>query len=220
MDRGRFVQSGSPRDLYDHPATRFVAEFLGSPPMSLLPCAFEIFGDSLRIRVVGLEGGPAWTASPRRSGPLRCATRRGSCRPGPAARAPDDRGRPVFAHDRAAGRGPPPGAAGPRDARGVAVGPHVLGLRLPASTPLRAGDRVTVGIDPGRAGLVRCRNWDVVVGMILRGISKEKPVPNGRSPGVSRRRRAKASEPGIEGETPATRRHRPVQDGRTPPPGT
>jgi putrescine transport system ATP-binding protein len=30
MDRGRLVQQGAPREVYDRPATRFVAEFLGA----------------------------------------------------------------------------------------------------------------------------------------------------------------------------------------------
>jgi multiple sugar transport system ATP-binding protein len=34
---GRLEQVGTPRELYDHPATAFVASFIGSPPMSLLP---------------------------------------------------------------------------------------------------------------------------------------------------------------------------------------
>jgi multiple sugar transport system ATP-binding protein len=34
---GRILQIASPRELYDHPADAFVAGFLGSPPMNLLP---------------------------------------------------------------------------------------------------------------------------------------------------------------------------------------
>ena len=34
---GRLEQVATPRDLYDAPATTFVASFVGSPPMSLLP---------------------------------------------------------------------------------------------------------------------------------------------------------------------------------------
>jgi len=30
MDRGRIVQVGSPRDIYEYPSTRFVADFIGS----------------------------------------------------------------------------------------------------------------------------------------------------------------------------------------------
>ncbi len=37
MNEGRIEQVGSPLDLYDRPANRFVAGFLGSPAMSFLP---------------------------------------------------------------------------------------------------------------------------------------------------------------------------------------
>jgi multiple sugar transport system ATP-binding protein len=45
MDRGRVVQVGTPRDVYERPATSFVGTFLGSPRMNLLPA--EIDGDVL-----------------------------------------------------------------------------------------------------------------------------------------------------------------------------
>ena len=37
IDRGRVVQLGSPHDIYHRPANAFVASFVGSPPMSMLP---------------------------------------------------------------------------------------------------------------------------------------------------------------------------------------
>ncbi len=37
MNKGRIEQAGSPLELYDHPATKFVASFLGSPSMSFVP---------------------------------------------------------------------------------------------------------------------------------------------------------------------------------------
>jgi multiple sugar transport system ATP-binding protein len=37
LDRGRLQQIAAPRELYAHPANRFVAGFIGSPPMNLLP---------------------------------------------------------------------------------------------------------------------------------------------------------------------------------------
>ncbi len=37
MNAGRIEQSGAPLEVYDNPATRFVAAFLGSPPMNFLP---------------------------------------------------------------------------------------------------------------------------------------------------------------------------------------
>ena len=36
MNEGRIEQTGSPLDLYDRPANRFVAEFLGSPEMNMM----------------------------------------------------------------------------------------------------------------------------------------------------------------------------------------
>ena len=37
MDRGRFMQIGTPDEVYDHPASLFVADFVGEPRMNLLP---------------------------------------------------------------------------------------------------------------------------------------------------------------------------------------
>ena len=37
MNAGRIEQVGAPLDVYDRPASAFVAEFIGSPPMNLLP---------------------------------------------------------------------------------------------------------------------------------------------------------------------------------------
>ncbi|HEY9356146.1 MAG TPA: ABC transporter ATP-binding protein [Arthrobacter sp.] len=36
MDRGRIIQLGTPDELYDEPASAFVAGFVGAPPMNLL----------------------------------------------------------------------------------------------------------------------------------------------------------------------------------------
>jgi multiple sugar transport system ATP-binding protein len=41
LDRGRLQQVGAPRVLYDRPANRFVAGFIGSPAMNLCEVAFE-----------------------------------------------------------------------------------------------------------------------------------------------------------------------------------
>jgi multiple sugar transport system ATP-binding protein len=39
LDRGEVLQIASPREIYERPATRFVAGFIGAPRMNLLPCA-------------------------------------------------------------------------------------------------------------------------------------------------------------------------------------
>ncbi|GIV95706.1 MAG: ABC transporter ATP-binding protein [Herpetosiphonaceae bacterium] len=41
LDQGRIVQIGSPYDIYDRPATTFVAQMVGSPKINLLPAARE-----------------------------------------------------------------------------------------------------------------------------------------------------------------------------------
>jgi len=37
MNEGRIEQIGSPDEIYDRPASKFVAEFIGAPPMNVLP---------------------------------------------------------------------------------------------------------------------------------------------------------------------------------------
>ncbi len=51
LDGGRIMQAGSPRDLYDRPANLFVAGFLGSPRMNLVPGA----GLGMTAATVGLR---------------------------------------------------------------------------------------------------------------------------------------------------------------------
>src|SRR5208283_4781018 len=51
MNNGRIEQIGTPNDLYHHPATRFVAGFIGSPAMNFLPCRLEEAGGQLQIRL-------------------------------------------------------------------------------------------------------------------------------------------------------------------------
>lgn len=65
MNRGRIIQLGTPDELYDEPASAFVAGFIGAPPMNLLATTPDqpgrlasAFG---RIRLP--EGGPAGTDS-------------------------------------------------------------------------------------------------------------------------------------------------------------
>jgi glycerol transport system ATP-binding protein len=41
MSEGSVVQTGTPEELFDRPAHRFVGHFIGSPGMNFLPCAIE-----------------------------------------------------------------------------------------------------------------------------------------------------------------------------------
>ncbi len=51
MNGGKIEQIGSPNDLYHHPKTRFVAGFIGSPAMNLIPAKLETNGSSLKVRL-------------------------------------------------------------------------------------------------------------------------------------------------------------------------
>ena len=58
LDRGRIAQVGSPLELYNHPANKFVAAFIGSPGMNFLPAKLErVEGAAARVVLPG--GGEA-----------------------------------------------------------------------------------------------------------------------------------------------------------------
>ena len=48
MNAGNIEQVGSPNEMYETPATRFVAGFIGSPSMNFIPC--EVSGDGAMIK--------------------------------------------------------------------------------------------------------------------------------------------------------------------------
>jgi ABC-type sugar transport system ATPase subunit len=47
MNQGRTEQIGAPLEVYTRPATTFVAGFIGSPPMNLIPGRIEADGNAL-----------------------------------------------------------------------------------------------------------------------------------------------------------------------------
>ena len=51
LDKGRIEQVGTPTELYDHPASVFVASFLGAPPMNLVTVDIDSLGGELWARV-------------------------------------------------------------------------------------------------------------------------------------------------------------------------
>ena len=61
MKDGRVLQLGTPDDIYSRPATRFVAEFIGSPAMNMIPAVRS--GDGAAANGVALELTPAQRAA-------------------------------------------------------------------------------------------------------------------------------------------------------------
>jgi multiple sugar transport system ATP-binding protein len=62
MSEGKLLQYDSPQDVYDRPADLFVANFIGSPGMNLVPAVRE--GDSYSIAESSLRLRPSNGAAP------------------------------------------------------------------------------------------------------------------------------------------------------------
>jgi multiple sugar transport system ATP-binding protein len=65
MRDGRIEQTGSPLELYDHPANQFVAGFIGSPAMNFLPGTLRRNSSGTRVE---LADGTQLDAPPRTGG--------------------------------------------------------------------------------------------------------------------------------------------------------
>lgn len=55
MNHGWIEQFGTPQEIYDFPASLFVADFIGSPPMNLIPCLGSVAdgGDCMTLAPAG-----------------------------------------------------------------------------------------------------------------------------------------------------------------------
>ena len=66
LNNGAVEQEGRPLDLYEKPANRFVAGFLGQPKMNLLPATAFAAGPGTEFRLAA--DGPAVTMRPASAG--------------------------------------------------------------------------------------------------------------------------------------------------------
>jgi len=145
MNRGRIEQAGPPLRLYEDPDNAFVAGFVGTPEMNLLPGV--VAGGSIRV-----DAGPLL--------PLL-----------PAQPLADGRRvlygiRPQHVEVRAEGQEAVVELVEPTgDSQEVAlrVGGTTITMLLHETRPLAPGDRVAVGFDPARVRL-----FDEATGLRLR----------------------------------------------------
>jgi alpha-glucoside transport system ATP-binding protein len=72
---GGIAQVGTPLELYERPENEFVAQFIGSPAMNLLPGTIEETGPQTTVRLAG--GGVAHSAVPTEAGDRGRAVRVG-----------------------------------------------------------------------------------------------------------------------------------------------
>jgi multiple sugar transport system ATP-binding protein len=54
MNQGRVEQIGTPQEIYDRPRTKFVAEFIGAPPMSFLDVRASLRRGDRSVRIDGV----------------------------------------------------------------------------------------------------------------------------------------------------------------------
>ena len=158
LREGAIEQEGAPLDLFERPVSKFVARFLGSPPINFIPARLERDGSGLAVRcgegavfalpearAAALESragqarrsraasGAHHGVEPRRSAPRAPGVPPGHHRPGAAHRHPPLRRLRAGRH-RSPGR-----AASPR--RGAPGRDHRGAVRHAAGDPHRPGER-------------------------------------------------------------------------------
>ena len=57
MNQGRVQQLGTPAEIYDKPANVFVAGFMGSPAMNIIPAQLDVRGGRSSVTVTDQKGG-------------------------------------------------------------------------------------------------------------------------------------------------------------------
>jgi multiple sugar transport system ATP-binding protein len=75
MNRGEIEQFGPPQQVYDRPATMFVADFIGSPPMNFLYFRAGIEKGATSLRVNGADVRVPELGEDRRDGELALGVR-------------------------------------------------------------------------------------------------------------------------------------------------
>jgi multiple sugar transport system ATP-binding protein len=139
MNHGVIEQFGTPKEIYDRPATMFVADFIGSPPMNFLN-----FGGGLRkgANEIVVQGVPV--AVPHIGEDLA-----------PAEFALGVRPEHIRFDDASRLRGSIYGTEylGTTQIVAVETADGVLKARVPADVPLRSGEQVGLAFDSGRLSL-------------------------------------------------------------------
>ncbi|SDO68186.1 multiple sugar transport system ATP-binding protein [Rhodoferax sp. OV413] len=148
MKDGKVQQFGTPSDIYDQPANTFVATFMGSPSMNLLPATAQPSGGALQLQIDGTDivvplPAKSGTAAPVQAGQSLLF----GLRPEWFLRSdslPDSHFGLRAAVDVLEPTGPDLYAA-------LRIGPHEVMARLSADAPVAVGAAVDFGVDLGKA---------------------------------------------------------------------
>jgi multiple sugar transport system ATP-binding protein len=162
LDRGRLLQCGTPRDVYERPVHRFVATFVGSPPMNLVPVEFVPEGEHTRVHLVAADRSLSWIM------PTGIGLRRWPA-PGQAELGIRPEAITVESAETASESAASPlldGHVQRLEFNGhevlasLSIGPHRLLARLPASLPVEERQRVRVRLDLRRAAWFEAGNGE------------------------------------------------------------
>jgi len=154
MNGGRVEQIGTPQDVYDHPASLFVADFIGSPPMNFLRFEGSLQPDAEAVSFHGTRIAVPAIREPRAPGPLVLGVRPEHIRFSDAAEL---RGRVFGAEYR-----------GTTQIVIVDTGYGRVAARLPSSTQVQIGETVGLVFRPERLSL-----FDAQSGAAIRTASHE-----------------------------------------------
>jgi ABC-type sugar transport system ATPase subunit len=154
LDRGQLLQVDTPRTIYERPAFRFVATFVGSSPMNILPCEVAPEGEPVRIHPIAADDSLSWTTARA----LLPANWQVSSRRLDLGIRPEALSVAHAAPDLDQSRSAPTMAAqvlrveftGPDLAVTLSVGPYALVARLPSDRKFAIRDRVTLSLDMNR----------------------------------------------------------------------
>jgi multiple sugar transport system ATP-binding protein len=155
LDRGRLLQCGTPRAIYDHPSDRFVATFVGSPPMNILPCQIERDGDSVKVIPLAAEVALSWPSGIDGLPPDWEGTTRlfdlGMRPEAISVSAADTLNSSASSAPKVIAQVRRLEFNGPELLATLALGPHRLVARLPAGHPIEDRQIVAVHFDLSRA---------------------------------------------------------------------
>ncbi|WP_018331332.1 ABC transporter ATP-binding protein [Actinomycetospora chiangmaiensis] len=198
LDGGRLAQVGTPAEVYDTPASTFVAGFLGAPPMNLLDVAAVVGAHGVRASAAGLDlalpddgAGQVSPEGSRRALVLGVRPEHLVVRPPGAADAPF-RGRVLAVENLGS-------EELARCVLGDADDGPVVTVRGARPLGLAAGDHVGLAVDPARVHL-----FDPDSGRRL----ERRPgssTPSSPTPSSPTTPTSPAVEPGLHGDRPLAR---------------
>ncbi len=158
LHEGRIQQTGTPRELYDRPANRFVAGFVGTPAMNFLEGRLRAEGQELAFVGEGLRIalGRREDLSPHRETAVTLGIRPEALSPGSGEiegrlELAETLGAETLLHLRLSG-GAAVVAKGPSDWSGPVGGPVRLEIRPHGTHLFRDGERIGGGAGAGRPG--------------------------------------------------------------------